>query len=444
MKNQASNRIRKLLCSVLALVMLLGVACPGALAASETDNYANAVLYWSNVERQRHGLTPFVTSDALMKAAQTRASEVAKYYSHDRPNGKNTYSVFYDYDIVNENHRVWSGSENIARGYKTPYDVVKGWLGSPDHRRSLLNEKYNYMGSGYTYSEADDYHHFWEELFLGITATIPGTRGTFYVAPTALSIKGGSTLQLKVGETKTLSASLAPVYATEEVKCTSSDPRIVKVKGVNVTDFDVKGIVNGTATLTFTCGKLTQKVTVTVGNGAFESPFNDVPASKFYYNAVLWATENGITSGVSDGLFDPYGVCTRAQSVTFLWRAAGRPEPATKVNPFKDVSSSAYFYKAVLWASENNITSGYSDGSFRPDLTVTRAQFVTFLWKYCGRPAVSADNPFTDVKSGAYYYSPVLWAYENGITSGKSAAVFGVNDPCQRYQVVVFLQKAVK
>ena len=129
--------------------------------------------------------------------------------------------------------------------------------------------------------------------------------------------------------------------------------------------------------------------------------------------------------------------------VTFLWRNAGEPEPTTAVNPFKDVSASAYYYKAVLWAVENNIATGYADGTFRPDGECTRAHVVTFLWRAHGAPTPeSTSNPFTDVSPSAYYYQAVLWAMENGVTTGNSSTTFNPNGACTRAHVVTFLYRA--
>ena len=172
------------------------------------------------------------------------------------------------------------------------------------------------------------------------------------------------------------------------------------------------------------------------------NPFTDVKKSDYYYDAVIWAVENGITAGTSATKFSPNATCTRGQVVTFLWRAAGQPEPNTKVNPFSDVKSSDYFYKAVLWAVENGITAGTGNGKFSPNAPCTRAQVATFLWRAEGEPDASGTNPFSDVKSSEYYYKAVLWAVENGITAGTSATKFSPNAACTRGQIVTFLYRA--
>ncbi len=177
--------------------------------------------------------------------------------------------------------------------------------------------------------------------------------------------------------------------------------------------------------------------------GETETPvsFSDVKAGDYFYQPVLWAVENDITAGTSATTFSPNQACTRAQAMTFLWKAAGKPEPASSRNPFTDVKPDAYYYKAVLWAVEKGITSGTSATTFSPNQSCTRGQIVTFLYKAAGSPSVSGSNPFKDVKSGDYFYSPVLWAVKNGITSGTSATTFSPSQSCTRGQIVTFLYK---
>ena len=172
--------------------------------------------------------------------------------------------------------------------------------------------------------------------------------------------------------------------------------------------------------------------------------FVDVSASDYYYDAVLWAVGKGITGGTSATTFDPSGNCTRAQAVTFLWRAAGSPAPKTKAMPFTDVPAGSYYHDAVLWAMEQGITKGTSDTAFSPNATCTRAQIVTFLWRAGGSPAVSGSAAFTDVASDAYYAAAVAWAEKNGVTGGIGGGLFGTGNTCTRAQIVTFLYRAMK
>ena len=171
--------------------------------------------------------------------------------------------------------------------------------------------------------------------------------------------------------------------------------------------------------------------------------FKDVASDSYYYEAVQWAVEKGITEGTSAETFSPHASCTRAQTVTFLWRAAGSPEPTGTVNPFSDLSPNAYYYKAVLWAVENGITSGTGADTFSPATTVTRGQTVTFLYRAAGSPAVSGGS-FSDVAADAYYAKAVAWANENGITSGTGNRNFSPNADCTRGQIVTLLYRANK
>ncbi len=175
-----------------------------------------------------------------------------------------------------------------------------------------------------------------------------------------------------------------------------------------------------------------------------QSPFTDIDAQGkhvYYTDAILWAAQKGITTGRTATTFDPDGVCTRAQVVTFLWRLAGSPAPSGSVSGFVDVKSGNYYSDAVLWAAEKGITTGTDDTHFSPNQTVTRAQFVVFLWRYLDRPVCGGFNPFTDVSSSYFACSAILWAYENGITSGLTATSFSPTGAATRAQVVTFLYR---
>ena len=195
---------------------------------------------------------------------------------------------------------------------------------------------------------------------------------------------------------------------------------------------------NGKYTFTMPAGKVTVK-----GSFVEETPvqiFKDVPVDAYYYEAVKWAAEKGITGGVGNGLFAPNQPCTRGQIVTFLWRAAGSPE-AKAMSAFSDVADSAYYAKAVAWAVENGITGGTGNGKFSPDATCTRAQAVTFLYRASGASAVSGNAAFSDVATNAYYAAAVKWAEKNGVTGGIGGGLFGSGNDCTRAQIVTFLYR---
>lgn len=201
---------------------------------------------------------------------------------------------------------------------------------------------------------------------------------------------------------------------------------------------------NGKYTFTMPAGKVTVSAAFKAAAPASENPFTDVPSGAYYEDAVIWAVKEDITSGTSATTFNPDGSCTRAQAVTFLWRAAGSPEPKSAAMPFIDVPAGSYFEKAVLWAVENGITKGTSDTTFSPDASCTRAQIVTFLWRAGGSPAVSGNSAFSDVAADAYYAAAVAWAEKNGVTGGIGGGLFGSDNTCTRAQIVTFLHRAMK
>ena len=195
---------------------------------------------------------------------------------------------------------------------------------------------------------------------------------------------------------------------------------------------------NGKYTFTMPAGKV--EINAAFVKEVETSPFSDVSTSAYYYEAVKWAQEKGITGGIGNGLFGPNQPCTRAQIVTFLWRAAGSPEPKA-MSSFTDVAAGSYYAKAVAWAVENGITTGTGDGKFSPDATCTRAQSVTFLFRAIGK-LVDSKAEFSDVLTDSYYANAVAWAVENGVTNGIGDGLFGPDNSCTRAQIVTFLFRA--
>ena len=216
-----------------------------------------------------------------------------------------------------------------------------------------------------------------------------------------------------------------------------------KLDDLTVTDKNGKELKltdrgNGKYTFTMPAGKV--EINAAFVKEVEISPFSDVSTSAYYYEAVKWAQEKGITGGIGNGLFGPNQPCTRAQIVTFLWRAASSPEPKA-MSSFADVSTDAYYAKAVAWAVENGITTGTGDGKFSPDATCTRAQSVTFLFRAIGK-LVDSKAEFSDVLTDSYYANAVAWAVENGVTNGIGDGLFGPNNSCTRAQIVTFLFRA--
>ena len=231
------------------------------------------------------------------------------------------------------------------------------------------------------------------------------------------------------GDTVTITVKPDKGYELDELTVTDKSGDTIKIKD--------KG--NGKFTFTMPGSKVTVEASFKQIETEPENPFTDISKNDYFYDAVLWAADKGITSGVTDTLFAPNASCTRAQMVTFLWRANGSPK-ATGVNPFTDVSADAYYYDAVLWAAEKGITSGTTATTFSPDAVLTRGQTVTFLWRANGAPAVSGGS-FSDVAADAYYASGVAWAVSEGITSGTGGNNFSPDAPCTRAQIVTFLYR---
>ena len=209
----------------------------------------------------------------------------------------------------------------------------------------------------------------------------------------------------------------------------------------NGDEIEVRRLSNGKYTFTMPRSAVTVEAVFTAA--AAEGTFADVSPDAYYADAVEWAVANGITGGTTATTFSPNNPCTRAHAVTFLWRAAGEPEPETTAMPFTDVAEGAYYYDAVLWAMENGITEGTTETTFSPDAPCTRAQIVTFLWRSEGKPAPQSAMGFTDVAAGAYYFDAVAWAVENGITNGTSAAAFSPYNTCTRAQIVTFIYRCM-
>ena len=230
------------------------------------------------------------------------------------------------------------------------------------------------------------------------------------------------------GDTVTVTVKPDSGYQLDDLTVTDKNGKELKL-----TD---KG--NGKYTFTMPASKVEIKATFV--KEVETSPFSDVSTSAYYYEAVKWAQEKGITGGIGNGLFGPNQPCTRAQIVTFLWRTAGSPEPKA-MSSFADVSMDAYYAKAVAWAVENGITTGTGDGKFSPDATCTRAQSVTFLFRAIGK-LVDSKAEFSDVLTDSYYANAVAWAVENGVTNGIGDGLFGPDNSCTRAQIVTFLFRA--
>ena len=273
-------------------------------------------------------------------------------------------------------------------------------------------------------------------------ANLPGT-----VLPYSGSIGGGVTtypITVKSAKNGDVTASHKSASKGTTVTLTVDPDKGYVLDTLTVLDGKDKEIKltekNGKYTFTMPASKVTVEAAFkTAGN----NPFIDVPAGSYYEDAVIWAVDKGITTGTGNGRFSPDAPCTRAQIVTFLWRAAGSPAPKS-MSSFTDVPADAFYAKAVAWAVENGITSGTGEGKFSPDATCTRAQAVTFLYRANGSPVASGNSAFTDVAADAYYAAAVTWAEKNNITGGIGGGLFGSDNDCTRSQIVTFLWRCKK
>ena len=276
------------------------------------------------------------------------------------------------------------------------------------------------------------------------------TKGTLTVNPRSSSGGGGgssvSTYSVTVGKTDNGSVSVSPKSASkgDTVTITVTPDKGYVLETLTVLDKNDKEIKltekNGKYTFTMPASKVTVKATF-MDDNTMLNYFVDVKVGDYFYDAVLWAAEKGITSGTDATHFSPNAACTRAQIVTFLWRAAGSPEPKN-MSSFTDVPADSYYAKAVAWAVKNGITGGTGNGKFSPDAPCTRAQMATFLWRANGSPKVTGTTPFSDVSAGTYYCNAVLWAYEQNITNGTGGGKFSPDAPCTRAQMVQMLKNA--
>ena len=286
----------------------------------------------------------------------------------------------------------------------------------------------------------------------------------FYAAGASYKVSATATLNASWSYISSGSSSYDPTYSvtvdkTENGSVTVSPKSASKGSTVTITvkpdsgyvletltvtdkngnELTLKDKGDGKYTFTMPAGKVEVKATFMEDNSVLNF-FYDVPNDAYFYEAVKWAVKSGVTNGLTDTMFGPYESCTRAQIVTFLWRAAGSPEPKT-ASSFTDVPVSTYYAKAVAWAVENGITNGMTETTFAPDATCTRGQSVTFLYRALKGTASGSAN-FTDVKSDAFYADAINWAVANNVTNGTSNTTFSPNADCTRAEIVTFLYRA--
>ena len=289
--------------------------------------------------------------------------------------------------------------------------------------------KFYAAGASYTVSATVTLNASWSYISSGGSSYDP----TYSVSTPSKTENGSVTVSPKSaskGDTVTVTVKPDSGYVLETLTVTDK----------NGNELTLKDKGDGKYTFTMPAGKVEVKATFMEDNSMLNF-FYDVPNGAYFYEAVKWAVENGITTGVGNDLFAPEQPCTRAQIVTFLWRAAGSPEPKDAASGMTDVVSGSYYEKAVAWAIENGITTGTTTSTFSPDATCTRAQAVTFLARALKAKAASAAE-FSDVPTGSYFADAVAWAAANGVTEGIGGGLFGSDNDCTRGQIVTFLYRA--
>ena len=450
--------MKRLACLLLAL-LLLCAAAPLQSAAANTilvpveakKLYSEAfeMLDLVNAERTSRGIPALTMDPELLELAMTRAFETAVYWSHTRPDGTG-YSTLSS-RLVSENNAMAGGSVDMTDWKGDTKTAMHYLMESPGHRANILSTARRSIGIGVIEL---DHNTYWVQDFdtapaVSQAAQPADTTAKVYVKTLAdpeyfSPTFGARKTSLQAGEqTELYVRSYNSRLPFENISVFSSNPNVASVSGSTVTAH-----ANGTAVLTIRYNNYpasAQNITIEVYGGKPAEPyhgmvFTDVDTGTWFTDAVQWAVESKITTGTSEHTFSPQDSCTRAQAVTFLWRAAGSPK-ADGTNPFADVKPNDYYYDAVLWAVKNNITNGVSADAFAPNQTCTRAQIVTFLWRTANTPAASGSNPFADVRPNDYYYSAVLWAAKNNITAGVSAVSFAPDQTCTRAEIITFLYR---
>lgn len=362
------------------------------------SEYEWEVLRLANRERHANGLSALSMPAALQDSCDIREPEIATLFDHTRPNGERPYTA------IAQSFKHTHVGENIACGQSTPAMVMEDWMNSPGHRANILRDSFGYMGVG-CLNERTKY---WVQMFsdAGDYTSITTSAGTMNFASEADMEKEYLICTAKDGV-----ASYLPI-----------DTAIMEKSGDSYT------LALTGKTVTFTVGAVKPIA------------FDDVKPTDWFAESVAWALQKGITVGTSETTFSPNATCTRAQIITFLWRAVGYPKTGA-ANPFSDVKPTDYYYESAIWAYQMGMVTG---ATFDGNTPCTRASTVTYLWKNAGSPKTKASSVFTDVPAGAEYAQAVAWALTNKITNGTSETTFSPDNTCTRGQIVTFLRNTLK
>ncbi len=380
------------------------------------------ILLYTNVERAKGDLYLYTTTDDIQRVADVREAELFELYSHTRPNGESCFTAIPD--TVGHTGKL---GENICRSYRpelTGKECVRMWVDSPGHYKNIMTPDFNYMACGYTDNGNDcrgvqmffDWH--------SITSVTTSAGTMHFVDEDAMQ------KEYLICTTADGLVSYMPLDVNSMTK--SGNTYTAKICKDGYAVFTVGDAADNNA-------QVSTPDTKQDSSTAAAPIFTDVSDGAYYANAVKWAVERKITAGTTATTFSPDATCTRAQILTFLWRAVGSPK-ATAANPFNDVSESDYYYNAAVWASEKGMVSG---SSFDADTPCTRASTVTYMWKYFDSPEASYSGSFTDVSAASDYAKAVAWALDEGVTSGTSDTTFSPDMICSRGQIVTFLNRAM-
>ncbi len=413
--------MKRIFSTLLCACMLMGIVSIPVIAASKSlpdeikaiaVEYEWEVLKLINIERANVGLQSLSMVSDLQASCDVRAVELETSFSHTRPDGSGCYTT------IPKSFPHKGTGENAAKGQTGPEQVVESWMNSSGHRANILNFAAGYMGVGYAEKE-----NTWIQQFTARDTIVDCKVSTDQRSLNAREI---SEVYLILTTANGYVSYMPLSFEAMKEENGNYTPRI------NAPNLPV---------FTYRYGPATQSPTPPVqGEDAEEISFIDVRPDAYYASAVNWAVEKKITSGTSDTTFSPDDTCTRAQILTFLWRAVGAPK-AEGTNPFTDVSSGHYYYDAALWAYQKGMVNR---GKFSASAPCTRASTVMYLWKNAGSPDVGTVGTFTDVTADADYAKAVSWAVQNGITSGTSDSTFSPDMTCTRGQIVTFLNRAIK
>ncbi|MBQ7090109.1 MAG: S-layer homology domain-containing protein [Clostridia bacterium] len=410
----------KRLFSVLCIFALM-IALPFA-AAADQPAYLSAeeweVLSLTNQERAKENLKPLSVFDELQSASDLRAIEIETLFSHTRPNGEQCFTALDRYDIV-----YFSAGENIAAGYRSPADVMDGWMNSEGHRLNILDGDFKHMACGYYVDEDSYYYTHWAQFFVGGCRT------------TAVNNVGNAPLFDRNGTLLSTDAMLS-------VTCDLHGTSYVALKDVN---YYCRPNQYGSATYTVSYDGVNMSLPCTV-------VFSDVGDNAWYQSAVKYAVDRGLMNGITASIFAPDATMTRAQLVTVLHRMEGSPAPQADAG-FSDVGSNAWFTEAINWAYETELVNGVGGNRFAPDEPITRAQLATILLRFDqrqnpGEPELATLDGFADGENvPAWAKTALQWAVREGLVNGvpKGGATYvDFDGSATRAQVATVLMRYIE